>query len=586
MRRSVGKRLRVRARTLRESKRAAWLCLALALLAEAGWAQCFVSQLQSPTQTSGDSFGQCLASDGPWLVVGGRSTVSIYLRDERGTSLDATDDAWLLNAHLKSMDPFASDGFGTSVAIKGDYLMVGAPLHPTAFPGGPGAAYIFRRADGGRPGHVDDSWVPEEKFVGTLPGLLGENFGATVALQGDRAAVGAPGGQLAGQAAPNGLVHVYRRDDNGTPAHPEDDAWIEEAVLAAQAPAAFERFGAGLDFDAENLLIGSPKGPFSAGSASVHHFRLLDAGTPKDPSDDAWVEHAVLTPPPGVDAKLFGDVLDLDGRRALIGADGAALLFELDDAGTPENPDDDFWIDAGQLAVPGLDASDDYGMAVSLAGNRALVGAPRTLTSKSQGIAYSFGKLQPFNAPLRAEAEWMQIAQINAPSLPAVNFAWAVLLDDDLAVVGERGDFPGLPSNGGSISHGAVSTFAAPAPPWTFLDATQGSVEGPPCLFGAGPLTSTAATVVSLVHGAEVASTAVLLGFTALKAPFKGGTLFPTPDSVHWFVTDKAGELVIEAHWPANLPPGVQIFLQAWVADSAAPGGFAATNALQAAVQP
>ena len=45
-------------------------------------------------------------------------------------------------AKLTASDGAADDEFGYSVAMDGDTVVVGAPNH-----GGPGAAYVFRRAN-------------------------------------------------------------------------------------------------------------------------------------------------------------------------------------------------------------------------------------------------------------------------------------------------------------------------------------------------------------------------------------------------------------------------------------------------------
>jgi len=566
--------------------RAAGAWLALGTLVPFGSSQCFTSQLSSPSQSSGDYFGQALAADGPWLVVGGRFAATIYRRDGEGTPLDATDDTWWLNSHFLSEDPFLDDAFGSAVTIEGDHMIVGALAWPTSFPGGgPGAIYIYRRVEGSSPGPMDDSWVQEMLVTGNIPGASGGLFGTAVSLQRDRAAVGAPGAKLDSQVLGNGLVHIFRHDDGGTPLDQADDTWIHETALAANTAATSERFGAAVDFDGENLLVGSPKFFFN-GPGSAYHFRLDDSGTPDDFTDDTWIEHAKLTPPPGTAGTLFGEVLDLDGTRALIGSDGAAFLFELDDAGTPTDPADDFWVDAGMLAADEAGAPEDYGLAVSLAGERALVGAPLQFAGLSYCVAHVFAKSNPVGAQLRGVPRWTEIAKLTAPVPPAVNVGCAVVLHGDQAIVGERGDFPFLTGDGESVSYGSALVFAMAVAPWSYIDAPQAGVLNPPCLLGAGPLLPDGDAVVTVDHAEANANTALVVGFAALLLPFKDGILFPTPDFIVWLATDAAGSLTVTMRWPAGVPEGFEFFAQAWVADQAAPGGYAATSALHAEVPP
>jgi hypothetical protein len=44
----------------------------------------------------------------------------------------------------------------------------------------------------------------------------------------------------------------------------------------------------------------------------------------------------------------------------------------------------------------------------------------------------------------------------------------------------------------------------------------------------------------------------------------------------------RAGNLQLAAVWPAGLPSGLSIALQAWIVDAAAPKGFSASNGLLA----
>jgi len=52
----------------------------------------------------------------------------------------------------------------------------------------------------------------------------------------------------------------------------------------------------------------------------------------------------------------------------------------------------------------------------------------------------------------------------------------------------------------------------------------------------------------------------------------------PVPAVVVPLLTNAQGLIVVKAHWPAGVPAGTPIFLQAWMADASGPAGFAATN--------
>jgi hypothetical protein len=85
------------------------------------------------------------------------------------------------------------------------------------------------------------------------------------------------------------------------------------------------------------------------------------------------------------------------------------------------------------------------------------------------------------------------------------------------------------------------------------------------------------------VSGALPGTTAfVVLGVTALAAPFKGGMLVPNPDVVVPQPVGPGGSLSVPARWPTGVPGGISIYVQAWMDDPGGVAGFAATNAVRA----
>jgi len=87
-----------------------------------------------------------------------------------------------------------------------------------------------------------------------------------------------------------------------------------------------------------------------------------------------------------------------------------------------------------------------------------------------------------------------------------------------------------------------------------------------------------------LVFDAELGPSAPTCFWVAstglLNAPFKGGILGPTPDLI-LPVAVNAGSSHVEVMWPAGVPSGAEIFIQAWIADGGAPKGFAASPTLR-----
>ena len=119
--------------------------------------------------------------------------------------------------------------------------------------------------------------------------------------------------------------------------------------------------------------------------------------------------------------------------------------------------------------------------------------------------------------------------------------------------------------------------------PWA--DVQQGLAGGvslPPELSGEGTLVPGAPMALQLAEAAPSAATFLVLGLSELGAPFKGGTLVPAADLlIGPFVTDAAGTLALGGPWPAGLPGGANLWMQAWVVDAGGPHGYAASNGLR-----
>lgn len=147
-----------------------------------------------------DEFGAALATDGAMVVVGAPGD------DEKGTNSGA---AYLYRrvdgAGLRRLVPntgIASGNFGRSVAVSGDYVLVGCPGDGTASVR-PGAVYVFRIS------------TLSEIFRWTASDALhGAQFGHSLAVDGDLALIGCPLDDGAPAAADDtfnsGSAYIFR----------------------------------------------------------------------------------------------------------------------------------------------------------------------------------------------------------------------------------------------------------------------------------------------------------------------------------------------------------------------------------------
>ncbi len=148
-------------------------------LGPSGWSE--VAKIGPGAALPQDVFGGAVALEGTEIFVG--TNQIDFFGAPQGPGLVAVHDGnvgWSATAILTPSIGGPSDGFGVSLAVEGDMLLVGAPRSPSTVPYG--RAFVFER---GPAGWSETAWIAS--------GIPDEGFGAGVALRGDRALVGAPG---------------------------------------------------------------------------------------------------------------------------------------------------------------------------------------------------------------------------------------------------------------------------------------------------------------------------------------------------------------------------------------------------------
>ncbi|MCH7498230.1 MAG: hypothetical protein IH971_10315, partial [Candidatus Marinimicrobia bacterium] len=163
-----------------------------------------------------DKFGESVSISGDYAVVGSFGAGSAYVFKRNSTS-------WTQEAKLLASDGFQGDYFGITVSISGDYAIVGAwgDDDNGSFSG---SAYLFKR--------TGTSWAQEAKLLPS-DGAAGDQFGFSVSISGDYAVVGAPFDDDNGTES--GSAYVFKR--TGT-------SWAQEAKLLPSDGAAGDWFGA------------------------------------------------------------------------------------------------------------------------------------------------------------------------------------------------------------------------------------------------------------------------------------------------------------------------------------------------------
>lgn len=326
----------------------------------------------------------------------------------------ATDlDRWLPS------DPVSWMNFGADVAMDGDLAAVGAPH--TAIDGlnYAGAVYLYRR-------QADGSWIEEAKLVRPIPEIH-DNFGSSVAVSGDRVAVGAPDLPYSSFTGP-GAVYVYR--------HLPDGSWIEEAELHGSNATVDSAFGREVVLDGGRLVVGANLA--SGGAAFAFEY-----------SAGQWLEKERLQAPAGgFQWDGFGVALALQGDTLVVGASrlstdlipdaGKAFVYHLGAQG---------WSLDAELTAPAPGDGDRFGAAVAVDGMTLLVGAP---DDKVDGT-WEAGTVYVYK---HTPGGWAYQDRLLAP-VPVFgeNFGSAVGVQGSVAAVGAPG------SNLAGTASGAVYVF-------------------------------------------------------------------------------------------------------------------------------
>ena len=317
-----------------------------------------------------------------------------------------------------------SDGFGLSVSLYGDRALVGAPFVDDAGSAS-GAAYVIA-FDGSQP--AGQQWALEAKLIAD-DGAPSAYFGDAVSLHGDRALIGAYNDDNPSGASGSAYVFVFDASQ------PAGQQWTQEAKLTATDDVPGDNnFGESVSLSAGRALIGASADGDAAYNAGAAYVFALDASRP---SGEQWVQEAKLVADDAGSQDRFGRVVSLDGDRALVGAPYDAVDFEGDRGSAYVfSFDGQAWSQQEKLTVP--DAVGYYfGGAVSLSGHRALIGGAipnggDDYSNSNEAYVFAFDGSQP------AEQQWTleQTLRETPPTGGVREFGTAVSLDGDHALVG------------------------------------------------------------------------------------------------------------------------------------------------------
>jgi hypothetical protein len=337
-------------------------------------------KLTAPDGAFYDHFGISVAISGDTLVIGAHTrTIGTHLEQGAAYVFARTGTTWNLQQKLTAIDGAAYDGFGASVAIHGDTLVVGVWLDDIGTNHDQGSAYVFART-----GAV---WSEQKKLT-AADGAEEDNFGVSVAIQGETIVVGAVNKKV-GANPSQGEAYVFAR--TGT-------TWNQQQKLTAIDGAAGDKFGISVAIHGDTLIVGAFLDDIGAnrdqGSAYVF-----------ERSNGMWNERQKLTASDGAPKDRFGSAVATVGFITVVGknqadvdgnmAQGSAYVFGQMSGGGG------MLKELHHLRAADGAPEDKFGVSVAINDQTIVVGAyaDKIGANSSQGAAYVFANTPPTITP-------------------------------------------------------------------------------------------------------------------------------------------------------------------------------------------
>ncbi len=257
----------------------------------ATWVQ--VAKLRASDGAGGDLFGGSVALDGDYIVVGAPK------EDAKGTSsgsayvfVRSSGYIWTQQAKLTASDGASNDTLGYSSSISGDTILLGAAYKNTGAGSYAGSAYVFTRSG--------TTWSQQAKLTAS-DGAANDSFGNSVSVYGNTAVVGAFGDDTG--VSNGGSAYVFTR--SGV-------SWSQQAKLTAFDGAASDNFGTWVSLDGGTIAVGSPLAD-TAGADAGATYLYQGSGASWSLVDKIVAGNAAA-------GASFGAGLDVESGRVAIGA--------------------------------------------------------------------------------------------------------------------------------------------------------------------------------------------------------------------------------------------------------------------------
>ena len=286
----------------------------------------------------------------------------------------STTGAWLQVAKLYASDSQSGAYFGVSVAIHGNYIVVGSPAKTVSGFSGAGKIYVFVKGTG-------DSWTEQTNFTKTGTIATNDYFGynvdiSTTTASGPAIIAGCPYADIGG--TDRGAAFTYRF--NGT-------TWVYVQTLIPIDVAVSDYFGYNVTIDGDYCAVSAPYQDNTTSYLDVGAIYIFVSG------GGVWTQQQKLSAGYPT-SSLLGFSLDLEGDKLAAGAPLAtpysnttAQVSVYQRSGATWSTLTNLYLYQGQ----GFDVKNDFGISVALDGGNLLISLPAGYISHSgSSTSYSY----------------------------------------------------------------------------------------------------------------------------------------------------------------------------------------------------
>ncbi|MBK8620044.1 MAG: S-layer homology domain-containing protein [Anaerolineales bacterium] len=379
------------------------------------WSQ--QAYLKASNTGAEDYFGTAVSISGDTLVVGANeedSNATGINGNQADNSTNAsgaayiftrTGNVWTQQAYLKASNTDADDQFGTTVSISGDTVAIGSWGEDSNANGvngdqgnnsldASGAVYVFTRSG--------TTWS-QQAYLKASNTESSDAFSSAISLSDNTLVVGAVGESsnatgVNGNEGNNselfsGAAYVFTR--SGT-------TWSQQAYLKASNTENSDAFGSAVSVSGDTVVVGAHEEDSNAtgvnGDEEDNSEGFSGAAYVFTRSGTIWSQQAYLKASNSGSIDQFGSAISLSGNTLVVGAFGESSNA----TGTNGNQADDYlyfasgaayvftrsgttWSQQAYLKASNTGAEDYFGWAVSVDGNRLVIGADEE-SSNATGV--------------------------------------------------------------------------------------------------------------------------------------------------------------------------------------------------------